>query len=277
MTSAPLRIEAAFQGRLGDFALDFTLDAPASGVTVLFGPSGCGKTSVLRCMAGLERLPGRLIVAGEVWQDEALFLPTHRRPIGYVFQEASLLPHLSVQRNLMFGHGRAQGDKPIALDQIVELLGLAPLLDRGAARLSGGERQRVAIGRALLSQPRLLLMDEPLASLDQARKAEVLPYLERLHAELAIPLIYVTHDPAEARRLGDRMVVMAEGRASQTLDLAAAQPDPATLDLQRRLQQLGPDGLITALQAEGLAPAVAGLAVAALQAGLAPLGAALDG
>jgi molybdate transport system ATP-binding protein len=274
MTADAPRIEAAFRGRLGGFTLDFALDVPASGVTVLFGPSGCGKTSVLRCMAGLERLPGRLVVAGETWQDEGRFLPTHRRPIGYVFQEASLLPHLSVRRNLMFGHHRAQGDKPIALDQIVELLGLAPLLDRGAMRLSGGERQRVAIGRALLSQPRLLLMDEPLASLDQARKAEVLPYLERLHAELAIPVIYVTHDPAEARRLGDRMVVMAEGRARQTVDLSPAKADPAAAALQARLLELGPDALVAALQTEGLAPAVAGLAVAALQAGLTPLPAA---
>ncbi|MDP3174402.1 MAG: ATP-binding cassette domain-containing protein, partial [Phenylobacterium sp.] len=185
------RIEAAFKGRLGDFQLDIAFDIPASGVTVLFGPSGCGKTTVLRCVAGLEHMGGRLVVDGETWQDARTFVAPHRRPVGYVFQEASLLAHLSVRRNLLFGFRRARGVKPVALDQVTALLGLDPLLERGVARLSGGERQRVAIGRALLSQPRLLLMDEPLAALDLQRKAEVLPYLERLHDELEVPILYV--------------------------------------------------------------------------------------
>jgi molybdate transport system ATP-binding protein len=264
-------IEAQFKGRLGDFTLDVAFAVPAQGVTVLFGPSGCGKTTLLRCVAGLEHLTGSLVVAGETWQDAARLLPPYRRPVGYVFQEASLLPHLSVRRNLLFGFRRVQGDRPIALDQVVALLGLEPLLERGVSRLSGGERQRVAIGRALLSQPRLLLMDEPLASLDQARKAEVLPYLERLHEELAIPILYVTHDPVEARRLGDRMIVMGDGRAGPAIDLSADPTSAATTDLQRRLIELGPEALIGQLQADGASPTVAGLAVAALQAGLPPI------
>jgi molybdate transport system ATP-binding protein len=261
-------IEATFKGQLGDFALDATFSIPAKGVTVLFGPSGCGKTTVLRCIAGLEHLAGKLVVAGDTWQEAAQFLPPHRRPVGYVFQEASLLPHLSVRQNLLFGFRRAQGDKPVALDQVLALLGLEPLLERGVSRLSGGERQRVAIGRALLSQPRLLLMDEPLASLDQDRKAEVLPYLERLHEELSIPILYVTHDPVEARRLGDRMIVMRDGRAGPAVDLRS---NATTIDLQRRLIELGPEALIRQLEADGADAMVAGLAVAALQAGLPPV------
>jgi molybdate transport system ATP-binding protein len=271
VTALETTIEVAFKGRLGDFALDVAFSTPAKGVTVLFGPSGCGKTTLLRCVAGLERLAGQLVVAGETWQDTDQFLPPHRRPVGYVFQEASLLTHLSVRRNLLFGFRRAPGDKPVALDQVVALLGLAPLLERGVSRLSGGERQRVAIGRALLSQPRLLLMDEPLASLDQDRKAEVLPYLERLHEELSIPILYVTHDPVEARRLGDRMIVMQEGRAGAAVDLRSNPTNAATTDLQRRLIELGPEALIRQLKAEGANAMVAGLAVAALQAGLPPV------
>lgn len=261
-------IEAAFHGRLGEFTLDVAFNVPASGVTVLFGPSGCGKTTVLRCFAGLERLPGRLSVAGETWQDERLFLPPHRRPVGYVFQEASLLAHLSVRRNLLFGYRRTHGARVIDLDQVVALLGLEPLLERGVDRLSGGERQRVAIGRALLSQPRLLLMDEPLASLDRKRKAEVLPYLDRLHEELAIPILYVTHDHAEAARLGDRMVVLDEGRGGEVVELVG--PGNAA-DLKSRLAAVGPEGLAGELMAAGASRLVASLAVAALQAGLPPL------
>lgn len=260
-------IEAAFKGRLGAFALDVDLAVPASGVTVLFGPSGCGKTTVLRCLAGLERLPGRLVVAGDVWQDASTFLAPHRRPVGYVFQEASLLAHLSVRRNLLFGFRRAGGEKPIGLDQVSALLGLEPLLERGVARLSGGERQRVAIGRALLAQPRLLLMDEPLASLDQARKAEVLPYLDRLHEELSIPVIYVTHDAAEAARLGDRMIALRDGRAAEVMPLHATRTSDG---LRARLSALGPEALTRELVAAGTDATVAALAIAALQAGLSP-------
>jgi molybdate transport system ATP-binding protein len=195
------------------FALDVDLDLPGSGVTALFGQSGCGKTTLLRCIAGLERGAGRLIVNGETWQDDARFMPTHQRPLGYVFQDARLFAHLDVARNLDFGLRRSRGAATVKRDAIIELLGLGPLLDRLPERLSGGEQQRVAIARALLAAPRLLLMDEPLASLDHARKQEFLPWLERLRDELDIPLIYVSHAPDEVARLADHIVVMDAGRA----------------------------------------------------------------
>ena len=219
-------INVAFRGRLGAFDLDAAFEAPATGVTALFGPSGCGKTSVLRCIAGLQRVAhGACSIAGEVWQNGATFLPAHRRAIGYVFQEASLFPHLSVRRNLLFA---AQGDAkvaPVSFDEAVDLLGLANLLDRAPRNLSGGERQRVAIGRALLSRPRLLLMDEPLSALDAATKSEILPFLERLHDTLSLPVIYVTHDMREVERLADHLVLMDKGRVLATGPLADVQAD----------------------------------------------------
>ena len=222
-------VEASFHGTIGRFALDAAFSAPASGVTAVFGPSGCGKTTLLRCIAGLHRLPeGRCAVDGEVWQDGRSYTPTHRRAIGYVFQEASLFPHLSVRRNLMYGAPRtppkAQG---IAFDEAVDLLGLAPLLDRAPRNLSGGERQRVALGRALLSQPKLLLMDEPLSALDAAARNEILPFLERLHDRLSLPAIYVSHDMAEVERLADHLVLMEQGRVIATGPLADLQSDPS--------------------------------------------------
>ena len=197
------------------FSLDVDLDLPARGVTALFGHSGSGKTTLLRCIAGLERAPGgRLSLDSEVWQDANTFLPTHLRPIGYVFQEASLFPHLSARGNLEYGMKRsAKALDRAALDHIVDLLGIGALLDRRPEALSGGERQRVAIARALAVKPKLLLMDEPLAALDLARKQEILPYLERLHEELEIPVLYVSHAPDEVARLADYIVVMREGRA----------------------------------------------------------------
>lgn len=266
-TSASGLIEASFRGRLGAFALNADFITPAAGVTVLFGPSGCGKTTLLRCIAGLERLPGRLVVEGEIWQDEARFLPAHQRPVGYVFQEASLLAHLSVRRNLLFGFRRTKDEQRIDLDQVVGLLGLEPLLERGVARLSGGERQRVAIGRALMSQPRLLLMDEPLASLDRARKAEVLPYLERLNSDLAIPILYVTHDLAEAARLGDRRIALNGGQTGPVIDSRDGAGDAG---LSARLAEVGPDRLFEDLCAGGAPPELAQLTLAALLAGLPP-------
>lgn len=227
--TVPARVEARFRGRLGSFLLDATFSVPAQGVTALFGPSGCGKTTVLRCMAGLLRLAdGRLSVDGTVWQDGRRFIRPHRRPVGYVFQEASLFPHLSVVGNLRYGLRRSGIDKPlITFDDVVDLLGIARLLDRPTAVLSGGERQRVAIGRALLSQPRLLLMDEPLAALDRFSKDDILPYLERLHGSLAIPVFYVSHDLAEVERLADTLVLMQEGRVRAIGPLAQLVSDPA--------------------------------------------------
>ena len=209
-------IRAQFRGTIGKFALDAGFTAPAKGVTALFGPSGCGKTTVLRCIAGLLRINGVCEIDGEVWQDEnGAFLPTHKRPLGYVFQEASLFQHLSVRRNLLFGaprHDRNGTKGGIVFDEVVELLGITRLLDRSPRNLSGGERQRVAIGRALLSQPKLLLMDEPLSALDRATKNEILPFLERLRDHLNLPVVYITHDIAEVERLADQMVLMEKGR-----------------------------------------------------------------
>ncbi|UVE19708.1 molybdenum ABC transporter ATP-binding protein [Pseudomonas sp. LS44] len=208
------QIEARFRLSHGDFTLDVDLSLPGRGVTALFGPSGSGKTSVLRCLAGLERAPGYLRINGQVWQDSErrLFTPPHRRALGYVFQESSLFPHLSVRGNLNYGYTRiAAAQRRVHLDQAVELLGIAHLLERLPERLSGGERQRVGIARALLTSPRLLLMDEPLAALDHKLKGEILPYLERLHDELDIPILYVTHSPDEVARLADHLVLLEQG------------------------------------------------------------------
>lgn len=209
-------IGACFRLDYGAFCLDVDLRLPAAGVTVLFGESGSGKTTLLRCIAGLERAPeGILSVAGDVWQDSerGIFLPTHRRPLAYVFQEANLFPHLSVLDNLQYGLKRVAKDmRSIDLQHIIELLDIGPLLARMPSRLSGGERQRVAIARALAAAPRLLLMDEPLASLDDKRKQEILPFLTRLHRELQIPVLYVTHSRQEVAQLADHLVLLAEGK-----------------------------------------------------------------
>lgn len=230
-TAAGRGIDVRFAGRLGAFALDVAFAAPARGVTALFGPSGCGKTTVLRCVAGLQRLGGRLVVHGDVWQDDAEgeFRPPHRRPIGYVFQEASLFPHLSVRRNLLYGARRAaaaDASEGLDFDGIVTLLGIAHLLDRSPAALSGGERQRVAVGRALLSRPRLLLMDEPLSALDRMTKDEIVPYFEALHEALSIPVLYVSHDMAEVERLADTLVLLDRGRVVASGALADLEADP---------------------------------------------------
>lgn len=210
-----MSIEARFKLTYPGFTLDVDLDIPSEGTTALFGSSGSGKTSLLRAMAGLERVPsGRLVVDGEVWQDDEIFLPTHQRPIGYVFQEASLFAHLTVMDNLRYGMKRsAAGGKHVNLDRAIELLGIGHLLERKPDRLSGGERSRVGIARALAVDARLLLMDEPLAALDVRRKKEILPYLERLREELDIPILYVSHSPEEVARLADHIVALEGGRA----------------------------------------------------------------
>jgi molybdate transport system ATP-binding protein len=200
---------------LGRFTLDAGF-ASETGVTALFGRSGSGKTSLLRVIAGLSRPDeGRLVVDGEVLLDtrERIFVPMNRRRFGYVFQEGRLFPHLSVRRNLNYGSWFAAKATPRSdFNRVVDLLGIEALLDRRPETLSGGEKQRVAIGRALLSSPRLLLMDEPLAALDDERKAEILPYLERLRDEVAMPIVYVSHSVAEVVRLADRVVMLKDGR-----------------------------------------------------------------
>jgi molybdate transport system ATP-binding protein len=207
----------------GAFTLAVDLTLPDEGVTALFGPSGCGKTSVLRAVAGLERASGRVEVGGECWQDDRAgrFVPTHQRALGYVIQEAALFPHLDVRHNLDYGRRRsADAGQRIALDPVVDLLGIGHLMARRPDTLSGGERQRVAIARALASGPRLLLMDEPLAALDAARKADVLPYLDRLASQLKLPVLYVSHALDEVARLADHLVVMEQGRALASAPVA---------------------------------------------------------
>ncbi len=203
-----------------DFALNVDLQLPGRGVTALFGPSGCGKTTLLRCIAGLERASGSLMANEHLWQDATHFTPTHQRAIGYVFQEASLFPHLSVRGNLQYGMKRASRNGNVAIDPIIDLLGIRALLDRKPEGLSGGERQRVAIARALAVDPQLLLMDEPLAALDLKRKQEILPYLDRLQATLEIPILYVTHSPEEVVRLAHHLVVMDAGSVVASGELA---------------------------------------------------------
>lgn len=206
-------IKARFACKVGTFSLDVDLDLPGSGLTALFGHSGCGKTTLLRCMAGLQQARGIMRVKGDEWQSESGSRPVHQRPLAYVFQETSLFPHLSVKRNLMYGYRRIpQSERQITFDQAIEWLGLSHLINRMPEKLSGGERQRVAIARALLTSPKLLLMDEPLSALDQSSKREIMPYLEALRDNLAIPMLYVSHSTAEVARLADHIVMMDKGQ-----------------------------------------------------------------
>ncbi len=249
--TAETSIRAKFAGAVGGFSLEAAFVAPGTGVTALFGPSGCGKTTVLRCIAGLDRVrDGFCAVGAEVWQDRnGIFLPTHRRPLGFVFQEASLFAHLSVRRNLLYGAPRDQSAPSadaIDFDEVVELLGIALLLDRSPGKLSGGERQRVAIGRALLSQPKLLLMDEPLSALDRTTKNEILPFLERLRDRLSLPIIYITHDIAEVERLADQIVLMEKGRVIAAGSLSDLQSDPSLPLATARDAAVSFDGVVEA-------------------------------
>ena len=241
-------IKAAFRGPLGAFALDAAFEIPARGVTALHGPSGCGKTTTLRCIAGLQRMPlGFFAVDDDIWQDDSSFIATHARPIGYIFQEASLFPHLSVRGNLLYGADalrRANHGHEISFDDLVALLGLTRLLDRAPRNLSGGERQRVAIGRALLSRPRLLLMDEPLSALDSQAKDEILPFLEQLHESLMLPVIHVAHDMDEIERLADNLVLMEAGRVIAAGPLAALQSDPSLPLLKSRSAAISLDAVV---------------------------------
>jgi molybdate transport system ATP-binding protein len=198
----------------GDFQLDVNCRLAARGVTAIFGRSGCGKTSLLRAIAGLESgVSGTISFDQLHWLQPGSSVPTHQRAIGYVFQEPGLFPHLSVKQNLHYGFKRAQNRQQLfAFDQVVNWLGIEPWLEKSPQFLSGGQRQRVAIGRALLSQPQLLLMDEPLSALDASSKRDILPYLERLHRELHIPILYVSHSTDEVARLADHLLLMHAGK-----------------------------------------------------------------
>jgi molybdate transport system ATP-binding protein len=231
-------IRAELALALPGFALRANLEIPARGITAIFGPSGAGKTLLLRALAGLERaVHGRVDVDGTWWQDDAngIFLRPHERAVGFVFQEPSLFDHQSVRANLAFGYARTPlAARTVQWDQAIELLGIAPLLDRLPARLSGGERQRVAIARALLASPRLLLMDEPLAALDAQRKREILPYLAQARRALDIPVVYVSHQIEEIAALAQHLVLFRDGAVTASgpladilarIDLPTAQDD----------------------------------------------------
>lgn len=256
-------IKARFRGQLGQFHLNLEFECPLQGVTALFGPSGCGKTTLLRAIAGLQRLHGTLQVGDAIWQDDASdrFLPTHQRPIGYVFQESNLFPHLNVRRNLEYGLQRiSPAERQVAIEEAVHLLGISDLLRRLPDRLSGGQRQRVAIARALLTSPRLLLMDEPLAALDRQRKNEILPYLERLHEELAMPVLYVSHSADEIARLADHLVLIHDGRVRAAgpltelhtrLDIARDAGNEADAIVQARVAEHDEEYQLSYLEAPG--------------------------
>ena len=209
-----MSIEGRFKLSKSDFTLDVDLSIPGRGITSLLGPSGCGKTTLLRAFAGLERCQsGYLKVADTVWQDPRQFMPPHQRPARYPFQVSRLFPHINVRGYVLYPFLRAPTlQRRLSLDKAIELSGVEHLLDRRPDTLSGGERQRVAIARALAVSPRILLMDEPLAALDPARKQEILPYLETMHEELDIPVIYVSHSPDEVARLADYLVLLDNGR-----------------------------------------------------------------
>lgn len=259
-------IRVQLKQRLADFTLDLDLTLPARGVSAIVGPSGSGKTTLLRCIAGLEHAAQALIeVNGSCWQDSqrGIWLAPHKRAVGYVFQEASLFDHLTVQDNVRYGQRRSRApasDSQTA--QIIELLGIGHLLKRRTTGLSGGERQRVGIARALLGNPRLLLMDEPLTALDPQRKAEILPYLERLHGELEIPLLYVSHSPDEVARLADHLVLLDSGRLQASgplqallprLDLPLAHSDDARVVLEGVVSGYQPTYQLLSLQLAGAA------------------------
>jgi len=235
-------IAACFEHDLGRFRLNARFEIPATGITCFFGPSGSGKTTVLRCIAGLHKARrGTLRVGDAMWQDDGTntFVPPHLRPAGYVFQEASLFPHLSVRRNIEYGQRRVpRPERRIAFDDAIEWLGLRTLLHRSPGTLSGGERQRVAIARALLTSPRLLLMDEPLSALDEPSRQEIFPYLDRLHQTLSVPIILVTHARNEVHRLADHVVYMKDG--------AAVRSGPAVETLTMIERDMGGDAIETA-------------------------------
>jgi len=258
-----MSLTMALRHRFGSVHLNIEFEVPSPGVTVLFGPSGSGKSTIIAAAAGLLRPDEcRIVLDGQVLADtgRGVWLPAERRRIGLVFQDAKLFPHMSVATNLRFGMRRV-APGVIRFDEVVGLLGIAPLLGRRPHTLSGGERQRVAIGRALLAQPRLLLMDEPLASLDTALKAEIMPYLTRLKTALSLPVIYVTHALDEVARLADSIVLVSAGRVlgygplaetATRADLPLAQRDDAAAVFQCRVVAHDPDRGLTRLEGGGV-------------------------
>lgn len=228
--TASENIRIMFRDMLGLLSLDVAFEAPMKGVTAIFGPSGSGKTTLLRCIAGLHRARwGRCEIGSDIWQTDNYFRPVYERRIGYVFQEASLFSHLSVKNNLLFGVKEKNEDRMRSFSEVVSLLGVANLLDRMPGKLSGGERQRVAIGRALLSDPGLLLMDEPLSALDTASKEDIMPYLERLQTSLDIPIFYVSHDMSEVDQIADHLVLIENGHVTACGSLSHLQCDPSLM------------------------------------------------
>ena len=242
-----MSIRARYRISRQDFELDVRFSVPARGVSAIFGPSGSGKTTLLRALAGLERGPIEYLEIGsEIWQDDARFLPPHKRPVGFVFQEASLFPHLSVEGNLRYGQERIRGrERLLSFEEVVTLLGVETLLRRRTTELSGGERKRVAISRALLASPRLLLLDEPLSGLDRESRSAILPYLDRLHEALEIPVFYVSHEAGEVARLADHLLlidagkIVAAGPVAEMLtriDLPLAHGDRAEAIVEARVE-----------------------------------------
>ncbi len=212
-----MSLSVAVRRRLAGFTLDIALEGPADGVTVLFGPSGAGKSATLAVVAGLARAEAARVALGDrVLTDSATgrHVPPERRRIGFVQQQAHLFPHLSVERNLRYGWTRAEGERRIGWDAVVEVLAIGHLLHRLPRALSGGERQRVALGRALLAQPDLLLLDEPVSALDAGLRGEVLAFIAALRARFGLPMLYVTHSAEEARALGDHLVLIDQGRVT---------------------------------------------------------------
>ncbi len=256
-----MTLTVALRHRLANIEMDLDISVP-SGLTVLFGPSGSGKTTVINAVAGLLRPEaGRVAVDGRVLLDTArnIWLPPHRRRLGYIFQESRLFPHLTVRQNLAFGRWFAPREaRPESMDSVISMLGLGPHLNRRPGALSGGEKQRVAIGRALLAAPRVILADEPLASLDEARKAEILPYFERLRDEVAVPILYVSHSAAEVARLATTVVVLQEGRVVRQGAAAEVLSDPEVTPLGVRAAGAVLEARVVRHHSDGLSELMAG-------------------
>ncbi|MAI41322.1 MAG: molybdenum ABC transporter ATP-binding protein [Candidatus Azotimanducaceae bacterium] len=253
-----MSITARFSIDRGRFSLEVDIEIPERGVTALIGPSGCGKTTLLRAIAGLDSYPhGYLRIGQQIWQDETIFVPTYKRLIGYIFQESNLFAHMTVQKNLNYGLSRVSSDHTVSIDPIIDLLGIGNLMDQYPDTLSGGEQQRVAIARAILTSPRLLLMDEPLASLDLERKLEIMPYIEALNRDLSMPIIYVSHDRDEVVKLADHLLLMNDGQIISSggitdiltrIDLPLAQSAEAESIISAKVKDYDPKYQLSTLE-----------------------------